>query len=103
MLAATAKAGTAERRGAVAFSWLAYELVKSLYDQVARRIDAQENRIRATMTFATTVTFAALTVLIGPLSERNFGSTWFIAAMMNYALLMLAGTVATLVTETPAW
>jgi hypothetical protein len=49
---------------------LAYDLVKSSYDQVARRIDAQENRIRATMTFATTVTlvtFAALTVLTGPL------------------------------------
>jgi hypothetical protein len=79
---------------------LAYELVKPSYDQVARRIDAQENRIRATMTVRYNRDLCAPTLLAGPLNSRDFGSPWFIVAIGAYGLLMLAAIVATFVTET---
>jgi hypothetical protein len=56
---------------------LAFGFVQPSYVQLVQRIDAQEARIRAIMTFATTGTFAVLAFLTGPLNRRDFVSVWF--------------------------
>ena len=51
------------------------------------------------MTFATTITFAALTFLTGQLSRTDFAS-WFVGAILAFGLLMLSGVLANIFEET---
>jgi len=72
----------------------AFEFVRPSYEQTLRRLEAQENRIRALMTFATAITFPVLTLLTGPVSKRDFGSYWFIAGVAAFVLLMIVGILS---------
>ncbi len=79
---------------------VAFTLIQPSYAQVVQRIDAQEARIRAIMTFATTGTFAVLAFLTGPLNRRDFVSWWFFVGVAVYVVLMVLGVASAAFTET---
>lgn len=74
---------------------LAYEYVRPSYDLLARRLDEVENRGRAVLTFAGTLTFAmpvfaANTLGAGP---RHLDSPWFLLGILAFGGIVVCGVV----------
>jgi hypothetical protein len=76
---------------------VAYELTKMSYDLGARRLDAVENRGRAVLTFAGTLTFAMPVFAVSVLGQgaRQFASPWFLGALVAFGGILICGGLLT--------
>jgi len=74
---------------------LAYDYVRPSYDLLSRRLDAAENRGRAVLTFASTLTFAMplLTANLLGSGVRHLDSTWFLLAIAAFAGIIVCGVI----------
>ena len=74
---------------------LAYDYVRPSYDLLSRRLDAVENRGRAVLTFASTLTFAMPLLAANLLGSgsRHLDSPWFLAAIAAFAGIIICGVM----------
>lgn len=74
---------------------LAYEYVKPTYDLLSRRLDAVENRGRAVLTFAGTLTFAMPVFAANVLgvSARRLDSPWLLLGLAAFAGILVCGVL----------
>jgi len=74
---------------------LAYDYVRPSYDLLSRRLDAVENRGRAVLTFAGTLTFAMPLLAANLLGAgtRHLDSPWFLLAIAAFAGIIVCGVM----------
>jgi len=74
---------------------LAYDYVRPSYDLLSRRLDAVENRGRAVLTFAGTLTFAMPLLAANLLGAgtRHLDSPWFLLASAAFAGIIVCGVM----------
>ena len=74
---------------------LAYDYVRPSYDLLSRRLDAVENRGRAVLTFASTLTFAMPLLAANLLGAgvRHLDSPWFVVAIGAFAGIIVCGVI----------
>ncbi len=88
----TPQAGPADYPGVP----LAYEIAIASYTLAERRRDAVHQRIDTLLSFATTVTVAALVIAVSVLEQPDFNSPLLWAAGVVYAVLVLSALTARL-------
>jgi hypothetical protein len=74
---------------------LAYDYVRPFYDLLSRRLDAVENRGRAVLTFASTLTFAMPVLAANLLGSgtRHLDSPWFLTAIAAFSGIIVCGVM----------
>jgi hypothetical protein len=74
---------------------LAYDYIRPSYDLLSRRLDAVENRGRAVLTFASTLTFAMPLLAANLLGSgsRHLNSPWFLTAIAAFAGIIVCGVM----------
>lgn len=75
---------------------LAYEFVAPSYDWIQRRYESVERRIQTFLAFTATLTLGLPTLMIVLNKDADFGSVWFIAAMVTAILILALGIAAKL-------
>jgi hypothetical protein len=71
---------------------VAYEFVRPAYEFIGRRLEIVETRIRALVAFGATLTFAAPAFVVAATGRPLvYGSPWFIAALVVFALVVAIG------------
>ena len=76
---------------------LAYEFVMPSYDWVQRRYESVERRTQTFLAFTATLTLGLPTLMIVLNRDADFGSVWFIAAMVTAVLILALGIAAKLI------
>ena len=74
---------------------LAYDYSRPSYDLLSRRLDAVENRGRAVLTFASTLTFAMPLLAANLLGSgiRHLDSPWFLTAIGAFTGIIICGVM----------
>ncbi len=82
------------------FAWpsvdLAYEFVAPSYDWIQRRFESVERRIQTFLAFTATLTLGVPALVIAIEESAEFGSGWFITAMIVAVLNLTLGIAAKL-------
>ena len=73
---------------------LAYEFVAPSYDWIQRRFESVERRIQTFLAFTATLTLGLPTLMIVVNRSADFGSGWFIGAMVAAVLILALGIAA---------
>lgn len=76
---------------------LAYEFVAPSYDWIQSRFESVERRIQTFLAFTATLTLGLPALMVAVVKSVDFGSIWFIAAMVTAIVILALGIAAKII------